>query len=131
MSKVIYILIGFFTTACGGLSLDNRHRDILEETHMKTLRNFTYKNDIDLYGVSDKWVSNCNEGDCEDYSLCMYGKVGGEILIVKTKEGESHTVLDVNGTIIDSLSWYTYKLEDMKHTLVVRIPEGNVVYSKY
>jgi predicted transglutaminase-like cysteine proteinase len=98
---------------------------------MKTLRGFTYKTDIELYGIKDKWVVNCKEGDCEDYALCMYKKVGGELIIVRTQDGVAHMVLDVDGVIVDNLSWHTYKIEEMKHNVVARIPKGNIVYSKY
>lgn len=53
------------------------------------------------------------------------------IIIGRTQEGIAHMVLDVDGVIVDNLSWYTYKLEDIKHTVVVRISKGDVVYNKY
>lgn len=130
MNKV-YIIIGVLILLIGSFIFYNKPRDTLEEIHMKTLSGFTYKTDWDLYGVADKWVVNCNEGDCEDYALCMYKEVGGELIIVRTQDGVAHMVLDVEGVIVDNLSWHTYNLEDMKYIIVARIPKGNVVYSKY
>lgn len=82
-----------------------------------------------LYGVEERWVINCHVGDCEDYALCIRDKLGkGEILIVRTLEGEEHAVLDVDGEIIDNLSKWVYKLEDMEHKLITRIPNDNPVF---
>jgi predicted transglutaminase-like cysteine proteinase len=93
----------------------------MEALQHKAQRHHIYIRDIDQYGVEDLWVASL-KGDCEDYALWVRERVGGDLLMVRTQEGEMHMVLRVDDYIFDSLSTHLYKFEDMPHKYIATIP---------
>lgn len=73
----------------------------------------------------DVW-SPTLRGDCEDYALAMRERVGGQLLYVRTEQGQPHIVLDVNGKIIDNLSRKVYPRSEMKHKLIFEMTDEHV-----
>lgn len=73
----------------------------------------------------DTW-SPTLRGDCEDYALAMLERVGGQLLYVRTEQGQAHIVLDVDGKIIDILSSKVYPRSEMKHKLIFEMTDEHV-----
>ena len=73
----------------------------------------------------DVWTPTLR-GDCEDYALAMRERVGGQLLYVRTEQGQAHIVLDVDGKIIDNLSRKVYPRSEMKHKLIFEMTETHV-----
>lgn len=104
--------------------------DVVQAHHTEALSNHVYVTDEKNYGVKDKWVPSL-KGDCEDYALYMKNELGaGELLIVRTVDGELHAVLDVDGYVVDNMNRNVYKLEDMEHKFIARVKSNNPVYAK-
>ena len=86
-------------------------RKKLGRIHSKVLRGFTYKDDIDQFGVIEDWrlpedVERVT-GDCDDFAIaCRYlvKQAGYEsrLIICKTEKGEYHLVCSVVGYILDN-----------------------------
>lgn len=102
----------------------------LQDVHNYALSKHTYVSDVEQYGVEDKWVASL-KGDCEDYALYLRNWIGGNLTIVRTKGGVSHMVLIVDGWVIDNLSSTIYKVEDMEHRFIARIPDTNAAMIKF
>lgn len=75
------------------------------------------------YGVEEVWTPSLR-GDCEDYALWMKQRVGGQLIYVRTEQGEAHIVLNVNGKIVDNMSKVVYPYSEMKHKEVFKLSEG-------
>ena len=63
-------------------------------------RDFEYRSDISLYGVTDKaairWV-----GDCEDFALLAQEELGmGTVMSTRTPSGQRHAVLMLPGGVL-------------------------------
>jgi len=97
----------------------------LQLEHYKAYRQHQYVSDQQQYGKLDVWSADL-KGDCEDYALYMKQRVGGNLLHVSTQQGESHMVLDVNGTIIDNLSKRVYPRSEMTHKVVYQLTEEHI-----
>ena len=93
----------------------------MEALQHKAQRQHVYITDMEQYGVEDLWVASLR-GDCEDYALWVRERVGGDLLMVRTQEGEMHMVLRVDGYIFDNLSNHLYKFEDMPHKYIATVP---------
>jgi len=80
---------------------------------------------MEQYGREDVWTPSLR-GDCEDYALWVRERVGGELMYVRTVEGELHVVLNVNGKIVDNLSPTVYSRSEMKHKLIFEMTDKHV-----
>lgn len=94
----------------------------IEQQHAAAMRRHVYVSDMEQYGREDVWTPSLR-GDCEDYALWMRERVGGELMYVRTPEGELHVVLNVNGKIVDNLSPTVYPRSEMKHKHIMDIPD--------
>lgn len=109
----------------------------IEQQHSIALSRHTYITDQKQYGKKDVWTPSL-KGDCEDYALWMRERVGGNILLVVTEDGQYHAVLDVDGKIVDNLSSHVYPKSLMRHKIIVELNDeqlqqmidGNPVPSK-
>lgn len=108
----------------------------VEQQHTAAISRHIYISDMDQYGVEDVWIPSL-KGDCEDYALWMRERVGGELMYVRTQQGEPHMVLIINGIfddkknpisgkIVDSLSQYVYPVSEMKHKFVYTLSDKHV-----
>ena len=97
----------------------------LEQQHAAAMRQHVYASDMEQYGVEDYWIASLR-GDCEDYALWMHKQVGGQLLYVRTEQGQAHIVLDVDGKIIDNLSQKVYQRSEMKHKIVFEMTDEHV-----
>jgi len=97
----------------------------LQKEHFAAYKNHTYIADQAKYSKADVWTPSLN-GDCEDYALYMRQRVGGNLLHVRTQQGEAHMVLDVDGTIVDNLSKVVYPRSEMKHKIVYQLTETHI-----
>lgn len=97
----------------------------IEQQHAAAMRQHIYITDMDRYGVEDLWTPSLT-GDCEDYVLWMRERVGGQLLHVRTEQGQAHIVLDVDGKIIDNLSRRVYQRSEMKHKIIFEMTEDHV-----
>lgn len=84
----------------------------LDAIHTTVLNHFTYKTDMDQYGVDEKWVmpsptyrgATAIVGDCEDFALacrklCRDSGLQTR-LVVCSLRGEGHCVLECQGWIM-------------------------------
>lgn len=94
----------------------------IEQQHAAAMRRHVNISDMEQYGREDAWKASLT-GDCEDYALWMRERVGGELMYVRTQEGELHIVLNVNGKIVDNLSPTVYRRAEMKHKHIMDIPD--------
>lgn len=115
--KAAFINAIIFLSACSPPTL--------QQEHSWALKKHQYITDQDQYGIPNKWVASL-KGDCEDYALVMKNKVGGQLLYVRTPEGEAHIVLDVDGQIVDNTSAKVYPREEMKHKYVYTVKESEI-----
>lgn len=78
------------------------------EMNRRLYLNATYIQDQRQYGVSEKWVENCDVGDCEDFSLCLMRKLGedAQMAILKTPEGH-HAIVEHQGWYYDPTYGYS------------------------
>lgn len=108
----------------------------LEQQHAAAMRQHVYITDMEQYGVEDVW-SPTLRGDCEDYALWMRERVGGDLMYVRTPEGEPHMVLivggvydkkknPIDGKIIDNLSKHVYQVSEMKHKFVYALTDKHI-----
>jgi len=101
--------MAFLTASCLTLPVDQRHAI--------AMKNHLYASDQMQYGMEEVWTPSL-VGDCEDYALWMRERVGGNIILVRTKEGVAHVVLDVDGKIVDNLSFKVYPRSKMTHKVI-------------
>jgi predicted transglutaminase-like cysteine proteinase len=75
-------------------------------------RSIRYRSDLDQYGRPDYWVGSpaSNEGDCEDYALTKYDRLGRGRVVVVGWQNERihrlrgfHAVLVVDGWVLDNI----------------------------
>lgn len=97
----------------------------LQQEHYKAYKQHQYVSDEVQYGKDDVWKPSL-KGDCEDYALYMRARVGGNLLHVRTQQGEVHMVLDVNGQIIDNLSKNVYPRSKMTHKFVYQLTDTHI-----
>jgi predicted transglutaminase-like cysteine proteinase len=86
------------------------HRE-LDYVHSR----FEYVSDLALYGVRDKWVASYR-GDCEDFALVLRERLAARgiesrLLLVVTRTGAPHAVLEAEGMILDNNSRVPRRLE--------------------
>lgn len=89
--------------------------DTLAAIHSRVYSHFTYKTDIEHYGVQEKWVMPMESfqgitslvGDCEDFALACRklcrdstNPILPTRLVVCILEGEGHCVLECMGWIM-------------------------------
>lgn len=91
--KLLIALLALLTlSACSSLTV--------EQQHMIAKRNHHYISDQQQYGADEVWTASL-VGDCEDFALWMKQRVGGELVYVRTKQGEPHIVLVVDAVVVD------------------------------
>jgi predicted transglutaminase-like cysteine proteinase len=75
-------------------------------------RSIRYRSDLDQYGRPDYWVGSpaSNEGDCEDYALTKYDRLGRGRVVVVGWQNERihrlrgfHAVLVIDGWVLDNI----------------------------
>ncbi len=128
MIKTLRIILCVFLSACSPPTL--------EQQHAAAMRRHIYMSDQEQYGREDVWTPSL-KGDCEDYALWMRERVGGQLLYVRTQQGEPHMVLIVGGVydkkknpiagkVIDNLSKHVYPVSEMKHKFVYTLTDWHV-----
>lgn len=117
MKTLIAALTLIILSGCSALTVEHQHAIALKNHH--------YISDQQQYGKDEVWTASL-VGDCEDYALAMRERVGGELMYVRTPEGEDHVVLNVNGKIVDNQSKTVYPLSQMKHKHVYTLTEQHL-----
>lgn len=122
LRRYVAIGLGVLTlSACQSV----REQYRLQTIHQQALLQHHYLSDWKQYGVSEYWAASLT-GDCEDYALWMKDRVGGQLLYVRTPDGQLHVVLQVENWVIDSASAAVYPREAMRHKLIFVLTEAHV-----
>ena len=89
---------------------------IIQKIHNRVFEKFQYKFDLELFGVTEKWVMPDSSftgttpivGDCEDFALacrklCRDIGIQTRLVVCLTEDNEGHCVLEaLNGYILDN-----------------------------
>lgn len=116
MKTLIVLMIAVLSTPVFAANINVQAVQDVAQQHHK------YISDQDQYGVEDVWTPSL-KGDCEDYALWVKKIIGGKLLYVKTRKGEYHVVLEVNGLIVDNLYSNIYPRQAMPHEHIFNIPD--------
>ena len=103
MNKLMLVLICLCSIGCASFKY--------QDEHFQALGNFTYKTDLESYGVKDKQVMYESPyrpftGDCEDYSFTLQNAIGGQVWYVVHPIWGSHAVLVIEGVVYDNTTRY-------------------------
>ena len=102
--------------------------DELSKLTQQTHDRFTYRSDMEQYGVKDKWVISKDlkpfYGDCEDFSLAVNYQLkqmgySSEILLVRDQP-KNHVVLLYEGMVIDNKNKWPIPLEEANLDILYR-----------
>lgn len=110
---------------CAALLLCGCSPAAVEQQHAIAMQRHLYVTDQTQYGKEEVWTPSL-VGDCEDYALWMRERVGGNIILVRTKDGVAHVVLDVSGKIVDNLSRTVYQRQKMTHKVIKELNDTQV-----
>jgi len=108
---------------------ERKRLKVLQEVLAKAHSDFLYATDLQTHGVLEHWAAELI-GDCDSFTLWCRDElkargIESDLILCKTSNLNRHLVLSVDGWILDNLSYYVQRRDDLDYIWIkIGKPDG-------